>query len=110
MDQRLDQWAVRQSMYSRACDKISEPVAQGQISGLLRADYRPERADFRPEKADFRLERADSRPTLKSKATDTSKTFIVPKIFIFRNSDWFCLKAHYLPFIYTKFHSTGSSS
>ena len=73
LDQRLDQWAVGQSMYLRACDKISEPVAQGQISGLLRADYRPERADFRPERKDFRLERADSRPTLKSKTTDTSK-------------------------------------
>ena len=47
--------------------------------------------------------------TLQSKATDTSKTFIVPKVFIFENSDWFCLKAHYLPFIHAKFHSSGSS-
>ena len=47
--------------------------------------------------------------TLQSKATDTSKTFIVPKVFTFENSDWFCLKAHYLPFIHAKFHSSGLS-
>ena len=47
--------------------------------------------------------------TLQSKATDTSKTFIVLKVFTYENSDWFCLKAHYLPFIHAKFHSSGSS-
>ena len=48
--------------------------------------------------------------TLLSKATGTSKTFIVPKVFIFKNPDWFCLKAHNLPFIHAEFHSSGSSS
>ena len=47
--------------------------------------------------------------TLQSKATDTSKTFMVPKVFILRNLDWFCLKAHNLPFIHAKFQSTGFS-
>ena len=45
--------------------------------------------------------------TLQSKATDTSKTYIVPKVFILRNMNWFCLKAHYLPFVHAKFQSTG---
>ena len=48
--------------------------------------------------------------TLCSKASDTSKSFIVPEVFILRNSDWFHLKAYNLPFIHAKFHSTGSSS
>ena len=47
--------------------------------------------------------------TLQSKATDTSKTFMVPKVFILRNLDWFCLKAHYLPFVHAKIQSTGFS-
>ena len=46
--------------------------------------------------------------TLKSKATDTSKTFIMLKVFTFENLDWFCLKAHYLPFIHAKVHSSSS--
>ena len=48
--------------------------------------------------------------TLLSKATATSKTFIVPKVFSFGYPDWFCLKAHDLPFTHAKFHSSGSSS
>ena len=47
--------------------------------------------------------------TLQSKATDTSKTFIVPKVFIYDNSDWICVKAHCIPFIHAKFHSSGSN-
>ena len=47
-------------------------------------------------------------PTLLSKATVTSKTFIVPKVF--RNPDWFCLKIHNLPFIHAKCQCSGSSS
>ena len=45
--------------------------------------------------------------TLCSKASDTSKTFIAPKVFILCNSDWFYLIANNLPFIHAKFHSTG---
>ena len=48
--------------------------------------------------------------TLFSKATETSETFIVPKVFTFGYPDWFCLKAHDLPFIHAKFHSSSSSS
>ena len=48
-------------------------------------------------------------PTLLSKATATSKTFIVPKVFTIGCPDWFCLKAPDLPFIHAKFHSSGSS-
>ena len=48
--------------------------------------------------------------TLLSKATATSKTFIVPKVFTFGYPDWFCLKAHDLPFTHPKFYSSGSSS
>ena len=48
--------------------------------------------------------------TLFSKATGTSKTYIVPKVFTFGYPDWFCLKAHDLPFTHAKFHSSGSSS
>ena len=47
--------------------------------------------------------------TLCSKASDTSKTFIAPKVFILRNLDWFCLKAHKLPLIHAKIHGTGPS-
>ena len=34
---------------------------------------------------------------------------MVPKVFILRNLDCFCLKAHYLPSIHAKFHCSGSS-
>ena len=47
--------------------------------------------------------------TLQSKGTVTSKTFMVPKVFILRNLHRLCLKAHYLPFIHAKFHSSGLS-
>ena len=46
---------------------------------------------------------------LLSKASVTRKTFIAPKVFVFGNSDWICLKAHNLPFLHAKFHRTGSS-
>jgi hypothetical protein len=46
---------------------------------------------------------------LQSKATGTSKTFIVPKAFTFRNLAWFCLNAHSQLFVHTKFQSTGFS-
>ena len=49
-------------------------------------------------------------PTLLSKATVTSKTFIVPKVFIFRHPGWSCLKAYNLPFVHAKFQCSGSSS
>ena len=48
--------------------------------------------------------------TLFSKATATSKTFIVPKVFTFGHPDLFCLKANNLPFIHAIFHSSGSSN
>ena len=48
--------------------------------------------------------------TLLSKATGTSKTFIVSKVFIFRNPAWICLKAHNLPFVHAKFHCSSFSS
>ena len=56
--------------------------------------------------------KGDSRmgDTLFSKATGTSKTNIVPKVFTFGYPDWFCLKAHDLPFTHPKFYSSGSSS
>ena len=47
--------------------------------------------------------------TLQSKATDTSKTFMMSKVFILKNSDWFCLKGNNLPLIHVKFQSTGLS-
>ena len=46
--------------------------------------------------------------TLSSKASVTTKTFTVPKVFIFKNPDWFCLKAHSLRFFHAKFQSTSS--
>ena len=49
------------------------------------------------------------RYTLQSKAADTSKTLMVPEIFILRISDWFCLKIHNLPFIHAKFQSASYS-
>ena len=42
-------------------------------------------------------------PTLFSKASDTSKTFVVPKRLILRNPGWLRLKAHKLPFFHVKF-------
>ena len=42
--------------------------------------------------------------TLSSKASVTSKTFVAPKVFILRNSDWLCLRAHNLRLIHAKFH------
>ena len=65
---------------------------------------------YAPQKRILRTKHILLSPTLCSKASDTSKTFIVPKVFILRNSDWFHLKAYNLPFIHAKFHSTGSSS
>ena len=47
--------------------------------------------------------------TLLSKATDTSKTFIVLKVSILENPDWFNPKAYNLPFVHTKFQSTASN-
>ena len=47
--------------------------------------------------------------TLLSKATDTSKTFIVLKVSILENPDWFYPKAYNLPFVHTKFQSTASN-
>ena len=35
--------------------------------------------------------------------------FIGQTLFILRNLDWFCLKAHNLPFVHAKFQSTGFS-
>ena len=43
-------------------------------------------------------------------AFKTSKTFIVSKVFIFRNPAWICLKAHNLPFVHAKFHWSSFSS
>ena len=48
--------------------------------------------------------------TLSSITTATSRTFIVLRVLILSNSDWCYLKAHNLPFIHAKFHSTGLSS
>ena len=48
--------------------------------------------------------------TLFSKASDTSKTFIVAKQLILRNPGWLHLKANKLPFFHVKFHKTGSGS
>ena len=53
------------------------------------------------------------RDTLSSKATDTSKRFIVSKRFIFQNSDFFYFKAYLLRFFHAKFQhffSTGLAS
>ena len=47
--------------------------------------------------------------TLFSKATVTSKTFIALKVFTLKTPNWFCQKAHNLPFVYAKFCSSGSS-
>ena len=48
--------------------------------------------------------------TLFSKASDTSKTFIVAKQLVLRNPAWLHLKANKQPFFYVKFHMTGSGS
>ena len=47
--------------------------------------------------------------TLLSISSVTSKTFIASKVFIFRKSGWFCLKAHNLPLFHAKFCHAGSS-
>ena len=47
--------------------------------------------------------------TLLSISSVTSKTFIASKVFIFRKSGWFCLKAHNLPLFHAKFRHAGSS-
>ena len=48
--------------------------------------------------------------TLLSKASGTSKTLIVSKVFIFRNPAWICLKVHNLPFVHAKFYCSSFSS
>ena len=47
--------------------------------------------------------------TLSSKASVTGKTFVVPKIFILRNSEWFCLSVHNLRLIHAKFCCISST-
>ena len=68
---------------------------------------RPERVVLKPYSTDLKFERADLRSeradTLFSKASDTSKTFVVPKRLILRNPGWLHLKEHKLPFFHVKF-------
>ena len=66
--------------------------------------------DKKDEERFISLSKLHSFDTLCSKVSDTSKTFIVPKVFILGNLDWFHLEAYNLPFIHAKFHNTRSSS